>query len=337
MDKNEVPLHMAEFQIAETYSLPRDVAAHSDDEVEPRLDDALSDCLPDDRLVARNRAVGVVLSLPHHFFPSIEDGGGQYTNISISSIDQTLDDMAATLDAVESMVAPPADPKTCQYGVRTRSLQLSSNTPERFLTDFQDIESIARTVEQRRPVQTPDVTKTVVVGACVWPTDYGTFYLQAIRPHDGTTATVHYGILRHGIPLDTTPIEEFFDVLADGSVPYQAPWPCRHLMLDGCRSVPITNAEPIDDAIVTSESDAVMKLTHAGENPVYQHQLPEDALPRRARQEIYDPLQAISTLGYETKQIDQSGPYVLDAIHALDMPVDHLCIVTTGLDSKPER
>jgi len=52
---------------------------------------------------------------------------------------------------------------------------------------------------------------------------------------------------------------------------------------------------------------------------------------------FYDPLQAISTLGYETKQIDQSGPYVLDAIHALDMPVDHLCIVTTGLDSKPER
>jgi len=215
---------MAEFQIAETYSLPRDVAAHSDDEVEPRLDDALSDCLPDDRLVARNRAVGVVLSLPIIFFPSIEGRRRAiHEHLDRASIDQTLDDMAATLDAVESMVAPPADPKTCQYGVRTRSLQLSSNTPERFLTDFQDIESIARTVEQRRPVQTPDVTKTVVVGACVWPTDYGTFYLQAIRPHDGTTATVHYGILRHGIPLDTTPIEEFFDVLADGSVPYQAP------------------------------------------------------------------------------------------------------------------
>ncbi|MCU4802376.1 hypothetical protein OB920_18525 [Halobacteria archaeon HArc-gm2] len=326
---------MAEFQIAERYSLPRDVAGQPDDEVEPRLDDALSECLPDDRLVARNRALDVVVSLPRHFYPSIDKGGAQYTNISISPIDQTVADMAAALDAVESMLDPPAGLKACHYGVRAGSIQLSSNTPGRFLTDFEDVASIAPTVDKRRPVLTRNAIKPEVIGACVWPTSYGTFYLQAQRRHGNTTANVHYGILAHGMPLDTTPIEEFFDALADGAVPSQAPWPYRQLTLAGLRSLPITNAESIDDDIVAAESDVIMKLTHAGENPVYQYQPPENAFSWRAREEIYDQLRAISTLGYETKQIDQSGPYVLDTIHALDMPVNHLCLVTTTLDSKP--
>jgi len=314
---------MAKFQIAERYSLPRDVTAHADDDdVEPRLDDALSDCLPDDRLVARNRDIGVVVSLPRHFYPSIAEGGAQYTNISISPIDQTANDMTAALDAVESMLDPPAGLKACHYGVRAGSIQLSSNTPARFITDLQEIPSIATTVDNRRFDQTADVTKTVVVGACVWPTSFGTFYMQARWQHKSTTAKVHYGILSHEMPLDTTPIEAFFETLAADSAPYQAPWPYRQLTLRGPRTVPITNAECIDDAIVASESDVIMKLTHAGENPVYQYQPPENAFSWRAREEIYDQLRAISTLGYETKRIDQSGPYVPDVIHALDMPVN---------------
>ncbi|WP_226022851.1 hypothetical protein [Halomicrobium salinisoli] len=324
---------MAQGPFSEHYRLTGDVASRSvDGGVEPRADPALTGKLPDDRLVARNDSLSVVLCLPHTVYPIIERGGPLFTSITTVSLDQTIDEIAASLDAVESVLDPRSGPATCYYGILSQSVQITSNTLERFLADLENYESIVADLEQVGPDGTEGTIRDRVTGACVWPTAHGTFYLQAQRYDSDEDFSVRYGILRHGIPLDITPIERFFDTIIDDPPTSLTPWPLRTLTISGYGRSATVRREPVDDAIVTPDSDSVPLLAHCGENPVYGVRADDIGIePQSHEKELYRSLESISTLGYRMTAVPDSETYALDRIDALDLPVNNLCFVTASL------
>lgn len=324
---------MPKFPFAEHYRLKRDIATRSPTEaIEPRVDPALADELPDDRLVARNDCHTVVVPLPKFVYPSIEYGGTQFSVIMRAYHNQTLDDIATSLEAVESMLDPQCGPELCCYGVLVGLCQVISNTPERFLTDLQNGDAIAGLLAQSDSAGPAGSPTSHVIGACVWPTSYGTFFLVA-RHGDPDGYSVRYGLLQHGMPLDTTPITQFFDAITDNPPTHIQPWPLRQLSLSGDGLTPLRRLEPIEDAVVTPESNPAMQLTHCGGNPVYG--VPADDIGIESGDpelDIYrSSLQSISTLGYDPVSNREFDTHALDSIHVLDTPLSGLCIATATL------
>ncbi|WP_226022857.1 hypothetical protein [Halomicrobium salinisoli] len=297
------------------------------------MDPALADELPDDRLVARNDCHTVVVPLPKLVYPGIEFGGAQFSVITTTCRDHTLDAIATSLEAVESMLGPQYEPALCYYGVLAGRCQFISNTPERFLTDLQNGESIAATLPRSDSTSTSAGGTSHTLGACVWPTMYGTFYLTARRGDTTEGFSVTYGLLQHGTPLDTTPIMQFFNAITDDPPTHMEPWPLRQLSLSSDGRTPLPRLEPIEDAVVTPTSNQAMQLTHCGSNPVYG--VPADDVGIATDDpelDIYgSSLQSISTLGYDMATNPEPEANALDAIHALDTPVDGPCIVTATL------
>lgn len=225
--------------------LPHDIPSSADQYSERPKPAPTADLLTD-RLVAWNDSPVVVVCLPQQALPSIEHGAPQFQSITTVATSQSVDALAASLDTIDATVEHRAGPAACYYSVRKRSIRLSSNTFDRFFTDLQAIDDIAADINALTPETSTKTAGDTTAGACVWPTTHGVIYCKFRRfdPADGLS--VHYGLLRYGIPVDMTRIQRLFESISDDPPTRLTPWPLRQLTLVGRRTTTVPDLEPLE-------------------------------------------------------------------------------------------
>lgn len=325
---------MTSESISEHLTLPSNVSLHADTGVlDPRADPAFAGVSLTDRIVSINDSHHVVVFAPWFNFPSIETGVRQFIDISQFKRKQTVADIETCLNTAHSMLEP--SPRgSSWYGVLYGRVQLSSNTPSRFISDLREIEATAREFEQQVSGFRASVSgrpETECLGSLLWPTKYGWFYLNALQFGADSRFYVRFGLLRVGTLLDPTPVSAFFEQTTAEPPMSQDPWPFRQLILSSKRSAPAANSESVGDAFMLSlDADFSPRLRY-GDNPLFGVSPSHlGNLSESAAQSLYRPLQLLSGVVYDRSGEPDSADHV-ERLVVLDPPSRRTLYVTASL------
>ncbi|MFC7132357.1 MULTISPECIES: hypothetical protein [Salinibaculum] len=325
---------MTSESISEQLTLPSDVSLHADTGVlDPRADPAFAGVSLTDRIVSINDSNNVVVFVPWLNFPSIETGVRQFIDISQFKRKQTVAEIESCLNTAHSMLEP--SPRgSSWYGVLHGRVQLSSNTPSRFITDLREIEARAREFEQKVSgfrASVPGQPESECLGSILWPTKYGWFYLNALRPRADSRFFVRFGLLRIGTLLDPTPVSAFFEQTTEEPPMSQDPWPFRQLILSSNRSGPVVNSESVGDAIMLPIGPDFSPRLRYGDNPLLGVSPTHlGNLSESAARSLYRPLQLFSGVVYDRNGQPDSADHV-ERLVVLDPPSRRTLYVTASL------
>jgi len=318
---------------SERRSLPQDIALSGTQPfLEPSVDPALARFQRDDRVLARMTSPHALLCLPLSAYPSVEDGVPLFTKISTFQGVETLEEIEACLDAVEAHLDPLTGPTGCHYCVRTQSVQSTSNTPSRFLEDLRTLPALAEEIEAATSTAYGGGYLDSTIGSCLWPTEEGWFYLEVDKSGERDTFSLSYGLLRFGSPLDPTAIASFFEATAETPPNTFGLWPIKELVLSGSFKPPIDRLEPIGDAYQRDPESPSPEPWFAGENPLFGVSPAETGLTERISRDIYQPLECVSTLLYDSPTLNRSTENChLERILAMDAPTQRTVFVSAAV------
>jgi hypothetical protein len=325
---------MTSESIAEHLTLPSDVSLHADTGVlDPRADPAFAGVSLTDRIVSLNDSNHVVVFVPWFNFPSIETGVRQFIDISQATGKQTVSEIENCLNTARSMLEPTRL-ESSWYSVLYGRVQLSSNTPSRFSTDLREIEARAGEFEQQVSgfqASPPGQSECECLGSLLWPTKYGWFYLNAIRPPSDSRFFVRFGLLRVGTLLDPTPVSAFFEEATEQPPMSQDAWPFRQLTFLSKRSAPAANSESVGDAFMNPPDTESPSRLRYGDNPLFGVSPSHlGHLSESAAQSLYRPLQLLSGVVYDRSGEPDSADHV-ERLSVLDPPSRRTLYVTASL------
>jgi|GEM_PF-7068442 len=331
-------------------TLPRDLSwsSHQHTDFERQIPTDWPSTEQAQRILTRNYGGRVLVCMPLWLFPSLERSAPIFTTLTGTRRVQTIDEIADLFDAVERHLGPRRGPGGFHYGVRFETVQTFSNTPARFLDDLESIEAYA---SQADTVPAPRIEQSrapnVAVGAGVWETDLGWFYLEATQERNGTAFNVQYGLLLRGPVLDTTDITPFFEAIDEDRPRTHDQWPLRRLDLSGNRGKVLSRTVQITDEFrpetfanteAAATDDAAYErpsLGIHGTNPLFGtslSSLSDQSFSKELKQEVYDPLSAVSTLPYDvTEWGAEEAQYGIDRVIAIEPPVRRSLFVTATL------
>lgn len=317
--------------------IPVPSSLHWDADHAPALDAELDTSWPvadrSDRILTRNAGTRVVVSAPRMTLPAIARSTPIFTDLQVTESQVDTDRVRTILDAVETELEP-LEREAFRYGVQYDGLQTISNTPERFLTDLDQVgrhlEADDATTSALKALTTDPTSPIRLTGAALWPVSDGWFYLEWTQRPDDDTARIQYGLLFTAPLLDPSFVIPFFEALTDDPPRFQGQWPCRQLIVSGSRAgASLTQTTLISDELVPpGDLDRPLMPLH-GTNPCYGTDAETLDSSGSLPDDLYRPLQRISTLPYRTNTPPQEGAtYSLDTITAVEPPTTRALFVS---------
>lgn len=341
---------MAFESFSEHCTLPRELSweSHQHSDFDRRNETMWPSTERAGRVLTRNYGGRVVVCLPLALFPTLERSTPVFTDISKTDTRWSTDDIRMLFDGVQRHLQPQYGPAGFHYGVQHATVQTFSNTPERFLEDLELIEMYAsRAGASPAPRIESSQTPNAAVGAGIWPTDLGWFYLEATQQTTNAAFRVQYGLLRRGPLLDPTDVKAFFNAISDERPRTQGQWPLRQLMVSGQRGTPLTKTEQVDDEFCSLVSDESSETTDEsnrgrpslplhGTNPLFGTEvstITDRDLPQGLKHKVYDPLRTVSTLTYDpTATAADEAQYDVGRLIAMEPPITNSVFVTATLN-----
>jgi len=303
--------------------------------LDPRVDPAVAGLQRDDRVFARTTSPHAVVCLPASTFPSVEDGVALFSEISKVQGSQSVRDIEACLEGVQTHLAPTFGSAGCYYSVRVRSVQSTSNTPGRFLADLRNLNEWASAVEDATNTPLPESHIPETVGSCLWETNEGWFFLEATRREREETWGLTYGLLRYGPPLDSTTITSFFEATTERPPNTFAHWPVKQLYLSGAYEPPVERLEPTGDAFESNPEEVSPHAWFAGENPLFGVRQREPGLIDVEADDLYEAVASVSTLAYDSMSLDRDPEAShLKRIVAMEPPCSRTVFVTAAVATR---
>lgn len=293
-----------------------------------------------DRIITRNYGTRVIVCTTTWDLPHIERSAPIFTNLQATHSKADPDDAATIIDAAVTHLEPDG-PHHFRYGVKYHEIQTMSNTPERFLEDFDNIHRYVTydpALDEDLP-QAGDGTTEARLGitaAALWPVHYGWFYIEGDFGYDASNPLWHYGLLLPNPLIDPTEVMPFFEAVSDDPPRVQHQWP-RHKLVASTmgQRPPLTHTEVIGDELAVPADREKPLLPLHGTNPFYgtdteaissePESHPSESLPS----DLYNPLSNTSTLLYELDISLRDGDnYRIERVSALEPPTIHSLFVT---------